>query len=92
MSRVRRTVAEYLFRVSVVNDTAKTERSRRLVNSRESAPIDGVLQKKGGADAPSAAPGQGKPQPVRKGRKIGRNDPCPCGSGKKYKHCCGKNQ
>ena len=23
-------------------------------------------------------------------RKIGRNDPCPCGSGKKYKHCCGK--
>ena len=26
----------------------------------------------------------------RKGAKIGRNDPCPCGSGKKYKHCCGK--
>ena len=23
-------------------------------------------------------------------KKIGRNDPCPCGSGKKYKHCCGK--
>jgi preprotein translocase subunit SecA len=29
--------------------------------------------------------------PVRKGRKIGRNDPCPCGSGKKYKKCCGAN-
>jgi len=27
---------------------------------------------------------------VREGRKIGRNEPCPCGSGKKYKHCCGK--
>ena len=27
----------------------------------------------------------------RKGEKIGRNDPCPCGSGKKYKNCCGKN-
>ncbi|MCR4908393.1 MAG: SEC-C domain-containing protein [Lachnospiraceae bacterium] len=27
---------------------------------------------------------------VREGRKIGRNDPCPCGSGKKYKQCCGK--
>ncbi len=27
---------------------------------------------------------------VRKGKKVGRNDPCPCGSGKKYKHCCGK--
>mgnify|MGYP000843425014 FL=1 len=28
---------------------------------------------------------------VVKGKKIGRNDPCPCGSGKKYKQCCGKN-
>ena len=28
---------------------------------------------------------------VIKGPKIGRNDPCPCGSGKKYKKCCGKN-
>ncbi|MFZ5463339.1 MAG: SEC-C metal-binding domain-containing protein, partial [Pseudomonadota bacterium] len=27
---------------------------------------------------------------VRHGQKIGRNDPCPCGSGKKYKHCHGK--
>ena len=27
---------------------------------------------------------------IRKEKKIGRNDPCPCGSGKKYKHCCGK--
>lgn len=27
---------------------------------------------------------------VREGAKIGRNDPCPCGSGKKYKHCCGR--
>ena len=29
---------------------------------------------------------------IVKGPKIGRNDPCPCGSGKKYKKCCGKNQ
>ena len=28
---------------------------------------------------------------VRKPKKIGRNDPCPCGSGKKYKKCCGRN-
>lgn len=27
---------------------------------------------------------------VRQGAKVGRNDPCPCGSGKKYKHCCGR--
>lgn len=42
-------------------------------------------------------PGQGelrvmgrKQQPLRKGAKVGRNDPCPCGSGKKYKKCHGK--
>ncbi|WP_032121326.1 preprotein translocase subunit SecA [Clostridium amazonitimonense] len=29
-------------------------------------------------------------EPVRKEQKIGRNDPCPCGSGKKYKNCCGR--
>ena len=28
-------------------------------------------------------------QVVRSGAKVGRNDPCPCGSGKKYKKCCG---
>ena len=32
-----------------------------------------------------------KAKPVRTGPKVGRNDPCPCGSGRKYKHCCGKN-
>jgi preprotein translocase subunit SecA len=31
-----------------------------------------------------------KAKPVRTGPKVGRNDPCPCQSGKKYKHCCGK--
>lgn len=29
---------------------------------------------------------------IRKPKKIGRNDPCPCGSGKKYKKCCGRNE
>ena len=33
-----------------------------------------------------------KKQPVRKSAKVGRNDPCPCGSGLKYKKCCGKNE
>lgn len=32
-----------------------------------------------------------KSKTVVKGKKIGRNEPCPCGSGKKYKHCCGRN-
>ncbi len=42
------------------------------------------------AQAPEAAE-RGKHQPIRVEEKIGRNDPCPCGSGKKYKNCCGKN-
>ena len=34
----------------------------------------------------------GKPKPVKRpGSRIGRNDPCPCGSGRKYKKCCGKD-
>ncbi|BCU83202.1 protein translocase subunit SecA [Polycladomyces abyssicola] len=34
--------------------------------------------------------GEAKRQPVRRAEKVGRNDPCPCGSGKKYKHCCAR--
>ena len=37
-----------------------------------------------------AAAAMEKARPVRSGPKVGRNDPCPCGSGKKYKHCCGR--
>ncbi|MEO0185964.1 MAG: SEC-C metal-binding domain-containing protein [candidate division WOR-3 bacterium] len=33
-----------------------------------------------------------KKQSVKETPKVGRNDPCPCGSGKKYKKCCGKNK
>ena len=33
-----------------------------------------------------------KRRPVKAADKVGRNDPCPCGSGRKYKHCCGANQ
>lgn len=40
-----------------------------------------------GQPAPPQAPG--KPEPVHVGKKVGRNEPCPCGSGKKYKKCHG---
>jgi preprotein translocase subunit SecA len=45
------------------------------------------MQAENGEVALAEAP---KPRPVRTGQKIGRNDPCPCGSGKKYKQCHGK--
>ena len=35
--------------------------------------------------------GRFRPKTVKKAKKIGRNAPCPCGSGKKYKFCCGRN-
>ncbi|MCQ2400043.1 MAG: SEC-C domain-containing protein [Clostridia bacterium] len=35
---------------------------------------------------------EGVKNPIKAKRKPGRNDPCPCGSGKKYKDCCGKNE
>ena len=42
------------------------------------------------SEAANAAEAQAKAKPVKVGPKVGRNDPCPCGSGKKYKQCCGK--
>ena len=42
------------------------------------------------SEAAQAAEAQANAKPVRSGPKVGRNDPCPCGSGKKYKQCCGK--
>jgi preprotein translocase subunit SecA len=42
------------------------------------------------SEAAQAVEARAKAKPVRTGPKVGRNDPCPCGSGKKYKQCCGK--
>jgi preprotein translocase subunit SecA len=53
--------------------------------AREPVPEGGMAA----PEAPAAARA-GKPQPVQVGEKIGRNDPCPCGSGKKYKQCHGR--
>ena len=43
----------------------------------------------GGAPPPAGPDAAGKKEPVRVGERVGRNDPCPCGSGKKYKKCHG---
>jgi preprotein translocase subunit SecA len=52
------------------------------------AQVDG---KKASDMVKEATEAMAKAKPVRTGPKVGRNDPCPCRSGKKYKHCCGKN-
>ena len=60
--------------------------------SAEAAPPSGRNGPPQGSDIVSeAAAAVEKAKPVRVGPKVGRNDPCPCKSGKKYKHCCGKN-
>ncbi len=51
---------------------------------KASAVVDEVTEEFSRAAAAAAA------KPTRTGPKVGRNDPCPCGSGKKYKQCCGR--
>ena len=61
-----------------------------LSNLRESRPEDTATQ--ASRPGPDGQPQQEvqKAQPVRVEKKVGRNEPCPCGSGKKYKKCCGR--
>lgn len=49
------------------------------------------IKRKKVAEPVMAGNTEGNKPVVRKEKKIGRNDPCPCGSGKKYKKCCGRN-
>jgi preprotein translocase subunit SecA len=53
-------------------------------------PVAKVTMESGAGAATPKAPA--KPSPMKKAVKVGRNDPCPCGSGKKYKKCCGMNE
>jgi preprotein translocase subunit SecA len=54
------------------------------------APQAGRAPSQGSDIVSEAAAAVEKAKPIRTGPKVGRNDACPCGSGKKYKHCCGK--
>jgi len=54
------------------------------------APKDGRDGKKASALVSEVTEQVARGRTVRAGPKVGRNDPCPCGSGKKYKHCCGR--
>jgi preprotein translocase subunit SecA len=64
-----------------VAQAALQDFTRKIQKKKEKEMAD--LQFVGGA------PGAGTKETVIKGDKVGRNDPCPCGSGKKYKKCCG---
>ena len=66
---------------------------RRLYQLKlERAPERQAAARPTAASHSSPAANQSAPRnPVKAGEKIGRNSPCPCGSGKKYKNCCGRN-
>ena len=64
------------------------------VKQAEEKRTDLSKMRTGRSDAPAAQTNQAprKTEPVKVGPKVGRNDPCPCGSGKKYKNCHGKGE
>jgi preprotein translocase subunit SecA len=78
MGRIRQEFLNKLFRIQLANED-EMERARREEIQRRKRIFDQL----GGED------GDSKPV-VRQAEKVGRNDPCPCGSGKKYKKCCGR--
>ncbi len=78
---------------NAMNESIKEVVAKQILNVRlrknEQAKRERVAQETG---ASGADDGSVKKEPIRKKEKIGRNDPCPCGSGKKYKKCCGADQ
>ncbi|MCE5301154.1 MAG: preprotein translocase subunit SecA [Spirochaetia bacterium] len=92
-------VIEFLFRVEVVDQTqlSRRQRNTRLMESRPEFNLPTAQ----GAPEPmderemymNTSESAQKVETVRRqSPKVGRNDPCPCGSGKKYKKCCGKDE
>jgi preprotein translocase subunit SecA len=89
---IRHDVTHTIFRVSVVREPS-TAQPRRMTEGR--AEVAGAAVAAGVASGAAPSGGNGArgvaapTQPVRVGQKIGRNDPCWCGSGRKFKRCHG---
>ncbi|MBI4754265.1 MAG: preprotein translocase subunit SecA [Betaproteobacteria bacterium] len=85
LDTVRREVTQVLVTVQIRSreEIAEAEPAMAVENVQyHHADYDEALAK--------AAEARPAPSPVRAAQKVGRNDPCPCGSGKKYKHCHGR--
>jgi preprotein translocase subunit SecA len=82
VDRVRTSVTELLFKMQVARDAAAPEPAPRPVAAPRPSPRPsaGVTLSRGTPER--------RPETQRSGQKVGRNDACPCGSGKKYKKCC----
>jgi len=85
MVSINRNVCEKLFHIQIRREETETA-AQNLAQSKKRPRR--MVESGGGSAAPAAAPEE--PHPVRReSPKVGRNDPCPCGSGKKYKKCHG---
>jgi preprotein translocase subunit SecA len=81
--RIKADVIEYLFKIQIA-EVESTPAVRPAPSAPISMPARYVLQGAAGATTVT------EPKTVRRqGAKVGRNAQCPCGSGKKYKRCCG---
>jgi preprotein translocase subunit SecA len=100
LTNIKSDVTRILSHVQVrrPEEVEEIERQRREALEREKAgaavhhdePNQGETAPADAASAAAVPPGaDGRPL-RREGPKVGRNDPCPCGSGKKYKQCCGR--
>ena len=73
--------------IVMVKIMTERERKERVLTAMHRSPVSATHA----ATAVSSRSESENVQVVRATPKVGRNDPCPCGSGKKYKHCCGRN-
>ena len=92
LDRIKHDVIGVVSKVQVraQSDVDAVEEQRRSTAPRQYRHAE-VSAMGGGEQGEAAEGGPQRQAPVtRQGRKIGRNEPCPCGSGKKYKHCHGK--
>ena len=92
---IRIEIASRLVRVQIsTEEEAHASRQMRSIQGNAQHNSMGSFSGAGQGMGPTALSSRSRPenaQVVRTVPKVGRNDPCPCGSGKKYKHCCGKN-
>jgi len=82
IQRIKEEVSELIFKVQISGKPAPERVIRRTPEFPKGGP-KGIKTSISGRRATSTVK-------VKKKAKVGRNDPCPCGSGKKYKYCCGK--
>ena len=83
MYEIQSETVKYLFR---------TRFGVQIVNRRDDEVIETQLSQAAQTFKAPSEDDDAVSSPIHNGEKIGRNDPCPCGSGKKYKHCCGKDK